>query len=106
MPLDAIRGPMALTDLDPLTALGMGILMLASLLTVLFHRRRLVALMLLSAAGLMVALAFARFSAPDLALTQLSVEVVTIILLILTLFFMPDRTPEESSSLRSFRDLV
>jgi len=51
-----------------------------------------------------VALAFARYSAPDLALTQLSVEVVTIILLVLALFFMPDRTPQESSSLRGLRD--
>src|SRR3546814_2080613 len=60
----------------------------------------------LSVVGLMVALGFARYSAPDLALTQLSVEVVTIILLILALFFMPDRTPAESSSLRAFRDFV
>ncbi|MCQ4307401.1 monovalent cation/H+ antiporter subunit A [Pseudomonas stutzeri] len=105
-PLTALTGPVALTPLDVITVLGMLILCLASLLTVFFHRRRLVALMVLSVVGLMVSLAFARYSAPDLALTQLSVEVVTIILLILALFFMPDRTPAESSSLRSFRDLV
>ncbi|MCQ4312092.1 monovalent cation/H+ antiporter subunit A [Pseudomonas stutzeri] len=106
MPLEALGGPVALTPPDVVTVFGMLILCLASLLTVFFHRRRLVALMVLSVAGLMVALAFARYSAPDLALTQLSVEVVTIILLILALYFMPDRTPVESSSLRSFRDLV
>lgn len=106
IPLESLRGTQPLTPVDGMTLLGMGILMATSLLTVLFHRRRLVALMILSAVGLMVALAFARFSAPDLALTQLSVEVVTIILLILALFFMPDRTPAESSSLRSFRDLM
>lgn len=61
---------------------------------------------MLGVVGLMVSLAFARYSAPDLALTQLSVEVVSIILLILALFFMPDRTPAESSSLRSLRDLL
>ncbi|MHB0819302.1 monovalent cation/H+ antiporter subunit A [Stutzerimonas stutzeri] len=105
-PLEVFSGPVALTPLDIITVGGMAILSLASLLTVLFHRRRLVALMVLSVVGLMVALAFARYSAPDLALTQLSVEVVTIILLILALFFMPDRTPAESSSLRSFRDLI
>jgi len=105
-PLEALSGPVALTPLDVITVGGMAILSLTSLLTVLFHRRRLVALMVLSVVGLMVALAFARYSAPDLALTQLSVEVVTIILLILALFFMPDRTPVESSSLRSFRDLI
>jgi multicomponent K+:H+ antiporter subunit A len=56
--------------------------------------------------GLMVALAFARYSAPDLALTQLSVEVVTIILLMLALFFLPAHTRIESSSLRGLRDFT
>ncbi|MBA1272454.1 monovalent cation/H+ antiporter subunit A [Stutzerimonas azotifigens] len=105
-PLQSLHGPLELSPIDGITALGLGILALTSLLTVLFHRSRLVALMILSGAGLMVALAFARFSAPDLALTQLSVEVVTIILLMLALYFMPARTPVETSSLRGFRDLV
>lgn len=104
-PLEQLQGPLALTPIDAMTALGMAILCLAALFTVAFHRQRLVALMILGAAGLMVALGFARFSAPDLALTQLSVEVVTIILLMLALYFMPDRTPAESSSLRVLRDL-
>ncbi|MGV8442564.1 hydrogen gas-evolving membrane-bound hydrogenase subunit E, partial [Pseudomonas aeruginosa] len=72
----------------------------------LFHRMRLVALLILSVAGLLVALAFARFSAPDLALTQLSVEVVTMVLLMLALYFLPSRTPAESSSLRGLRDVA
>ncbi len=67
---------------------------------------RLVALLILSVAGLLVALAFARFSAPDLALTQLSVEVVTMVLLMLALYFLPSRTPAESSSLRGLRDVA
>lgn len=105
-PLEALAGSVALTPLDPITVGGMVILCVASVLTVLFHRRRLVSLMVLSVVGLMVSLAFARYSAPDLALTQLSVEVVTIILLVLSLFFLPDRTPAESSSLRILRDLL
>ena len=105
-PLESLRGPLALTPLDGFTVLGMIILAFSALMTAVFHRRRLVALMILSVAGLMVALAFARYSAPDLALTQLSVEVVTIILLVLGLFFMPDVTPSESSSLRRMRDLL
>lgn len=104
--LDSFHGSVAMTPFDGVTVLGMAILALASLLTVLFHRRRLISLMVLGVVGLMVSLAFARYSAPDLALTQLSVEVVSIILLILALFFMPDRTPAESSSLRSLRDLL
>ena len=39
----------------------------------------------------MAALTFVRFSAPDLALTQLAVEVVTILLLLLALFFLPQQ---------------
>ncbi len=104
--LDSLHGPVALSPFDPLTALGLGILMLTAVLTVFFHRNRLKALMTLSTVGLIVSLLFARYSAPDLALTQLSVEVVTIILLVLALFFMPDRTPIESSSLRGLRDVL
>jgi multicomponent K+:H+ antiporter subunit A len=42
--------------------------------------------------------------APDLALTQLSVEVVTIILLLLALYFLPQETPAEPSASRRWRD--
>jgi multicomponent K+:H+ antiporter subunit A len=64
------------------------------------------ALLLLSVVGLIVALTFVKFSAPDLALTQLSVEVVTVVLLLLALYFLPARTPVESSAGRRGRDLV
>jgi multisubunit Na+/H+ antiporter MnhB subunit len=52
---------------------------------VIYNRNRVVALLMLSVVGLVVSLVFARFSAPDLALTQLVVEVVTLILLLLAL---------------------
>jgi multicomponent K+:H+ antiporter subunit A len=64
-----------------------------------------IALITLSVVGLIVSIAFARFSAPDLALTQLSVEVVTVILLMLALFFLPQKTASESSPSRVVRDL-
>nr|WP_312230101.1 monovalent cation/H+ antiporter subunit A [Pseudomonas sp.] len=105
-PMESLGGDVPLTPPDGITVLGMAVLCVMAVLTVVFHRNRLKALMTLSCAGLMVALAFARYSAPDLALTQLSVEVVTIILLVLALFFMPDRTPVESSSLRGLRDVL
>jgi len=54
-----------------------------------FHR--LAALMLLGGAGLMVCITFVWLSAPDLALTQLLVEVVTTILLLLGLRWLPKR---------------
>ena len=81
-------------------------LVAAALGTVALHRRRFAALLLLSVVGLIVALTFVKFSAPDLALTQLSVEVVTIVLLLLALYFLPARTPVESGSARRTRDIV
>jgi multicomponent K+:H+ antiporter subunit A len=54
---------------------------------------RLAALMLMAAAGLVVCITFMWFSAPDLALTQLSVEVVTTVLFLLGLRWLPSRIP-------------
>lgn len=84
---------------------GVITLSLASIMTIIWHRKRVIALISVSVVGLIVVLIFARFSAPDLALTQLAVEVVTIILLMLALFFLPQSTPKESSPGVVFRDL-
>ena len=105
-PLPQLTGSRGLSPLDGITTLGLLVLAASGLLTAVFHRQRLVALLILGVGGMLVALAFARFSAPDLALTQLVVEVVTIILLMLALFYLPSRTPNESSSLRGLRDFV
>jgi multicomponent K+:H+ antiporter subunit A len=56
---------------------------------------RLAALIMVGCAGLVTSLTFAWFSAPDLALTQVSVEVVTTVLLLLGLRWMPKRMPME-----------
>ncbi|MBZ0249569.1 MAG: DUF4040 domain-containing protein, partial [Burkholderiales bacterium] len=61
--------------------------------TVAVHRNRLAALLLLGATGLVVAMAFVALSAPDLALTQMLVEVVTIVLMMLALHYLPARAP-------------
>jgi multicomponent K+:H+ antiporter subunit A len=55
-----------------------------------FHR--LAALVLLGGAGLITSISFVWFSAPDLALTQLVVEAVTTVLLLLGLRWLPKRT--------------
>jgi len=101
-----LRGAQALTPLDPVSLLAGGALLAAAIGTVLLHRQRLVALLLLSVVGLIVSLAFVKFSAPDLALTQLSVEVVTIVLLLLALYFLPAQSPVESSAGRRTRDIL
>ena len=72
-PLPELSGSVPMQPIDGITALGLAIMVMAGLATVIFHRQRLAALVMLSVVGLMVALAFARYSAPDLALTQLSV---------------------------------
>ena len=78
--------------------LGWVALVAATLFLVFKHRDRLVALILMGIIGTVVSVGFAYFSAPDLAMTQISVEVVTIILLLLALNFLPDVTPAESSA--------
>ena len=81
----------------PVAAIGWVLLVVAIGLLVVYHRARFTALVLLGIVGLMISLGFVYFSAPDLALTQISVEVVTIILLLLALNFLPRETPKESS---------
>ena len=62
---------------------------------VALHRQRLVALIMVSAVGLVPSLVFAWLSAPDLGLTQVTVEVVTIVLLLLALHWLPQHSPRE-----------
>ena len=85
-------GDLAPSGIDPVLALiwvvgaacALGAAWLAK-----FHR--LAALILLGGAGLVTCITFVWFSAPDLALTQLLVEVVTTILLLLGLRWLPKR---------------
>ncbi len=83
---------------------GWAMLAAASVGLVFYHRHRLTALILVSIIGLMVSVGFVFLSAPDLAMTQLTVEVVTLILLLLALNFLPNRTPIESTPLLRLRD--
>ncbi|MEC8823070.1 MAG: hydrogen gas-evolving membrane-bound hydrogenase subunit E, partial [Pseudomonadota bacterium] len=99
-------GETGLSPVDWPTAIAAGVLIICALLTAAVHRQRFYALVVLSVVGLIVALAFARFSAPDLAMTQLSVEVVTIVLLMLALYYMPGWTPVETPLKRRFRDIA
>ncbi|MFC4175436.1 monovalent cation/H+ antiporter subunit A [Microvirga sp. GCM10011540] len=76
------------------------------LAVVVLHANRLLTLILTSIVGLVVSLAFIQFSAPDLALTQISVEVVMTILMLLALNLLPRTTPRESGRIRRIRDGV
>ncbi|GAB1579455.1 monovalent cation/H+ antiporter subunit A [Bordetella petrii] len=81
-----------LTPLDPafavLWVVG-GICAVGTAFQAKYHR--LASLILAGGAGLAVCLTFVWFSAPDLALTQLAVEVVTVVLLLLGLRWLPRR---------------
>jgi multicomponent K+:H+ antiporter subunit A len=60
-----------------------------------FHR--VAAMILAGGAGLVTCLTFVWFSAPDLALTQLMVEIVTTVLMLLGLRWLPKRLPQRFS---------
>ncbi|UZJ46121.1 monovalent cation/H+ antiporter subunit A [Marinimicrobium sp. C6131] len=105
-PLTEWTGSATLTPMDPVSAVATALLVIAAFGTVLTHHNRFAALLMLSVVGLIVSLTFIRFSAPDLALTQLSVEVVTIVLLMLALYFLPQMTPNESPPRRVVRDIA
>ena len=100
-----VHGPFAGTAPDALALGATAALLLGISGTVLYEgRQRVFAVIYMSVVGLVVSLAFVRFSAPDLALTQLSVEVVTIVLLLLSLRFLPPAAPRGESRLRLARD--
>ncbi|KAI5913103.1 DUF4040 domain-containing protein [Azoarcus sp. PA01] len=68
------------------------------------QRQRVLALVTVGVIGLIVAFAFLYLSAPDLALTQIAVEVVTVVLMLLALNVLPKTTPAESGRVRRLRD--
>ncbi|RNF33002.1 monovalent cation/H+ antiporter subunit A [Paracoccus methylarcula] len=84
--------------IEPVPFIGWLLLIVATGCMVFFHRVRLLALVLVAIVGLITSIFFAYFSAPDLALTQISVEIVTVILLLLALNFLPKRTLVETST--------
>ncbi|MBS7812997.1 monovalent cation/H+ antiporter subunit A [Roseococcus pinisoli] len=105
-------GDLRLTPVDPvvaiLWAIG-GACAIGAAYQAKYHR--LAAVVLLGGTGLITCLTFVWFSAPDLALTQLLVEVVTAVLLLLGLRWLPRRFESAGSGdllarFRRLRDLV
>ncbi len=91
-----LNGAGRLTPVDPSFALLWlvgGVCALAAAYQAKYHR--LASLALAGGAGLITCLTFVWFSAPDLALTQLSVEVVTVVLLLLGLRWLPRRIAQD-----------
>jgi multicomponent K+:H+ antiporter subunit A len=85
-------GPVRLTGIDPVIAIIWAVgaaCAIGAAYQAKYHR--LAALILLGGVGLVTCMTFVWFSAPDLALTQLLVEVVTTVLLLLGLRWLPRR---------------
>jgi multicomponent K+:H+ antiporter subunit A len=107
-------GNVAPSAVDPVLAIAWavgGACAVGAAVMAKFHR--LAALILLGGVGLVTSVTFVWFSAPDLALTQLLVEVVTTVLLLLGLRWLPKRFespgtpgPEMVTTTRRLRDLV
>ena len=102
-----------LEEIDPVFAMlwivGMGCAVAAAY-QAKYHR--LAALVLLGGAGLVTCLTFVWLSAPDLAITQLLVEVVTTVLILLGLRWLPKRSEAVDNAItfsarfRRFRDFL
>jgi multicomponent K+:H+ antiporter subunit A len=100
-----IAGTREVLPIPGVVLVGWLMLVACAVLVAVLHRQRLLSLVLIGIVGLMVSVGFVYLSAPDLALTQITVEVVTIVLLLLALNFLPKTTPKESSPMRRARDI-
>ena len=91
----------------PLVAIVLWLLLFSACWMMLwFHHERIKAVLISGAIGLVVTMVFVTMSAPDLALTQITVDVVTTVLLLMSLSLLPQLTPYESSRTRRWRDAV
>jgi multicomponent Na+:H+ antiporter subunit A len=83
----------------PIAAVGLVLLISAATVVVLTAQKRLAAICGLGSVGAGVALIFLVFGAPDLALTQLMVETLTVIIVSLVLPRLPSLNREKKKSL-------
>ena len=109
MPLlfqDLTTGTRILTP-APILAIVLWLLLFSACWMMLwFHHERIKAVLISGAVGLVVTMMFVALSAPDLALTQITVDVVTTVLLLMSLSLLPQLTPYESSRSRRWRDAL
>jgi len=91
-------------SIEALDVIGASLLIAGAVAAAVVQRQRMQALISVGIVGLILSLAFVRLSAPDLAMTQLSVEVVNVLLLLLALFAVPEQGPGLESPVRTARD--
>jgi multicomponent K+:H+ antiporter subunit A len=99
-----VGGDRPTTAASPMAIVGWLALITATVLVLVHHRARYLSLIYIGIVGMVISLGFVHLSAPDLALTQISVEVVTILLMLLALNLLPKTSPRESRLPRRLRD--
>jgi multicomponent K+:H+ antiporter subunit A len=96
----------------PVFPFYLALIIIAAFAVAVFEKRRLIAIICLGFVGTLVSLFFARMSAPDLALTQLSVEVCMTVAFLLVMYFLPKSGQKErekeapESKIRIFHDIL
>lgn len=91
-------------DFDPLIA-GFAFLLIVGAVAGCLAPGRLSAITILGIEGALLALFFVFFGAPDLALTQLMIEVITLVLFVLAFHFLPDAFNSQRNRGRRIFDL-
>ncbi|HEY9094764.1 MAG TPA: monovalent cation/H+ antiporter subunit A, partial [Hydrogenophaga sp.] len=97
-------GDRTLLPASPLAVAVWGLLLATCVAIAVTHHQRFQSVILVGVVGLVTSLVFVSLSAPDLALTQLSVEVVSTVLLLMGLALLPQRSPGDSTAGRRLRD--
>jgi len=99
-----MAGERATLPATPLAVAVWLLVLAAATATVVFQHRRFVAVVAAGAVGLVASLTFLGFSAPDLAMTQISVDAVATVLLLMGLALLPQFGRPESADWRKWRD--
>jgi multicomponent K+:H+ antiporter subunit A len=97
-------GPRELLPANALAVVVWLLLIATCVALVIDHHNRFKAVILVGVVGMVTALTFVSLSAPDLALTQLAVEVVSAVMMLMGLALLPQFSPKESESGRKWRD--
>lgn len=103
--IERLQGDLAIERVVAIAPVGWAVTLAASAGVLWRHERRLISLMLVSVIGLVVVLAYVHLSAPDLALTQITVEIVSTVLLLMAIRMLPPPDRERRDwPLRRLRD--
>jgi len=97
-------GARATNAATPLAVVVWLLLLATATAVVVLQHQRVVAVVLTGAVGLVASLTFLSLSAPDLAMTQISVDVVSTVLLLMGLALLPQLAKAESAPWRRWRD--